>query len=561
MTATALWFGPKDRPLFGWWHVPDGGRARGGVVLCPPFGMEAASAGPALRRLAAQLTEEGFLVLRFDYDGTGDSAGQGHDPDRVSSWLNSVQAAVDAMFAGGASRVALVGMRMGATLAAVGAARGTKVDALILWDPCPSGRSFLRHQRLMRELMSIGRIADDGSTEGPGIVFDADTTREMSALAVKDTQGALAPDVLVLTRSDRPADRAMVSRLSTPNVQWGEVSGQADLVDVPPVFARIPEDDLAAIVSWLTQLWPTEDNLVSDPLVAWARDSAVVARDEDGRAIWERPVRLGPHELFGIVTEVDSGGGGTTVVLLPAGVLDHTGPARLWVDLARTWARAGLRVVRLDTGGVGDSAARGSQSELFVSAPESIDDVADAIRQLTGPGETGIVLVGICSGGYHSAEAALNFPLLGVYMVNPTFVPRREALVVPEPEVGRRQAPPSTRRWARALPAHDLLAALVWRLPSPVWWVLNRTAVSQAPSSTLRRIAERGTELVVVCNSPDAWLATRGNRRAIRRLGRSGRMQVEIDDNIEHTLLASDGRERVVAFLTGHIQKRYGSKV
>ena len=40
VTADPLWFGPVERPLFGWFHVPAGGRARSGGVLCPPIGDE-----------------------------------------------------------------------------------------------------------------------------------------------------------------------------------------------------------------------------------------------------------------------------------------------------------------------------------------------------------------------------------------------------------------------------------------------------------------------------------------------------------------------------------------
>ena len=39
-----LWFGPEDRPLFGWLHTPASGEARGGVVLCPTLGIEAVNA-------------------------------------------------------------------------------------------------------------------------------------------------------------------------------------------------------------------------------------------------------------------------------------------------------------------------------------------------------------------------------------------------------------------------------------------------------------------------------------------------------------------------------------
>ena len=90
---TQVWFGPEERPLYGWVSTPAGGLVRGGAILCPPMGEEGRSAHRTFRRLAETLADQGIVALRFDYDGTGDSAGLQDDPDRVASWLASVEAA------------------------------------------------------------------------------------------------------------------------------------------------------------------------------------------------------------------------------------------------------------------------------------------------------------------------------------------------------------------------------------------------------------------------------------------------------------------------------------
>ena len=93
--------------MFARWYIPEDGSARGGIVLCPPFGLEAQAAGRAYRVLAVRLESEGFAVLHIDYDGTGDSAGSEEDPGRVEAWQGSVHAAVDLLRSAGARVFAL----------------------------------------------------------------------------------------------------------------------------------------------------------------------------------------------------------------------------------------------------------------------------------------------------------------------------------------------------------------------------------------------------------------------------------------------------------------------
>src|SRR5256885_16263297 len=71
-----LYFGPATARLFGLHDAPrtDAGR-EGSVVLCYPYGRDYMSAFRAYRTLALRLARAGFHVLRFDYRGTGDSAG------------------------------------------------------------------------------------------------------------------------------------------------------------------------------------------------------------------------------------------------------------------------------------------------------------------------------------------------------------------------------------------------------------------------------------------------------------------------------------------------------
>ena len=138
-------FGTGTRRLFGV-YLPgagDGPSARV-AVLCAPWGQEYLRSHRSVRQLGLQLNAAGFHVLRFDYYGTGDSAGDMLDAT-VQDWEDDVSQAVDeARETAGADRVSLIGLRLGGALAArVAVKRPDDVKDLVLWDPVVSGSAYL----------------------------------------------------------------------------------------------------------------------------------------------------------------------------------------------------------------------------------------------------------------------------------------------------------------------------------------------------------------------------------------------------------------------------------
>ncbi|HVB92661.1 MAG TPA: hypothetical protein VND70_11260 [Acidimicrobiales bacterium] len=582
----SLWFGPEDRPLFGWLHVPEDGSARGGVVLCPTMGIEAVSAHLAFRLLADRLAESGLVALRFDYDGTGDSAGRHEDPERTAAWMASIRHAVQFMRGLGLGRLGVVGMRVGATLSAETFGSGPAViDDLVLWDPCASGRAFLRGQSALWSVALGTKSHDDGAIETPGLVYDKETVADLSAVAIANQEGPLADRVLLLMRSSRKGDRRMNERLDMPNVLRLPIAGQEDLVDVLPHATIMPEATIATIADWLATV-PAADPMVEIESDTVGRNLAVVGTTTDGVSIDERPVVLGRRNLFGIMTtrhdadqrlvtlSADEAsrdalgvpGALPTIFCFNAGEIDHVGPARLWVTLARRWAEAGFRVIRFDLVGVGDSPMRVDQVPHVVYSPEALDDILDVLHAASPDDPSNAILVGLCSGAYHAVEGAIAGHVRGLLVVNPilTFKPPEVSSKAP-PELqsgtldSRRQASGATKRWARALPAHDKLGPFVEGLPGPAWWIINRIAVESPPARTLSKVIDAGVNIFVIAGENETHLLKRGEGRTMRRLQRQPQFRMVMIPGLEHSLFEWHGRILASELLTEHLLNEYGA--
>lgn len=198
-----FFFGDSQQQLFGVYH-PARGRSSRGVVICYPWAREYLLAHPTLKLLSQRLADAGWHALRFDYFGTGDSAGDS-DGSGHKQWLEDVSMAIDELKAiAGVKEVTLVGMRHGATLAAMTAAQRDDIARVVLWDPVADGRAYLselgvgNHAPAMRDVDAQGavlthRLRADLEAITPA-VFGADLPR---TLVVTTDTGSDTMDVMV----------------------------------------------------------------------------------------------------------------------------------------------------------------------------------------------------------------------------------------------------------------------------------------------------------------------------------------------------------------------------
>ncbi|HWU91065.1 MAG TPA: amino acid adenylation domain-containing protein, partial [Kofleriaceae bacterium] len=127
--------------LYGVLH--GAGRSADAVLICPPIGQEAVRTHFVLTKVARLLAAGGTPALLFDYHGLGDSAGASIDAT-PARWQRDIAAArAELVRRTGATRVAALGVRLGATLLATA---GIDAARLVLWDPVCRGAEWYDEQ-------------------------------------------------------------------------------------------------------------------------------------------------------------------------------------------------------------------------------------------------------------------------------------------------------------------------------------------------------------------------------------------------------------------------------
>jgi len=151
---TAFFFGDSQAHLLGCLHEPAPALDRShGVVLCPPIGQEHIRTHWAMRQVALALAKVGFHCLRFDWFGVGDSAGSLAEASLQRWQENAVLAAQELRDVARVRRISLVGLRLGATIAAMAAKRIAPVT-LVLWDPILDGAQYVADLRSLHETLA-----------------------------------------------------------------------------------------------------------------------------------------------------------------------------------------------------------------------------------------------------------------------------------------------------------------------------------------------------------------------------------------------------------------------
>jgi len=428
----ALWFG-EAASLIGHLHTPTGDARDLCTVICPvPFGYENVCSHRAQRTFADQLARAGIASLRFDFPGTGDSDGA-HDLD---AWIAAVGEAVStARRETGCTRIALIGVGLGGTLALAALDRGLDVDQLVMWGAPAKGRTWLREQRAFHKVaVPEGSLRDpryppapptpEGLEELSGFAMTAPLAEALSALDLTKASWPAErarPATLVVTRHKTGDEKTLIAPMAARAIEpTTEVrEGFGDMF-AEPHLSVAPQEICDLIREWLAKDAPSRSPYPKAPAVPAPAATKIGA---DG--LVEEIARY-KQGADGLLFSIESRPAGrpakpTWLVFNTGRAVRHIGPNRIWVRYARELAKQGYASLRLDGRSVGDSDGDGNglmPNEEYYQE-HIYDDIENVMELATAQGATRFFMSGICSGAtacYHVAWRRND--VRGVLMLN-----------------------------------------------------------------------------------------------------------------------------------------------
>jgi alpha-beta hydrolase superfamily lysophospholipase len=518
-----VYLATEPDPILAWLHPSlTGSSPAVAVLLLGPFGWEDVASYRGRREWACELAAAGYPTARLDLPGAGDSAGSSRGPARLDAWTDAVGAAAGWLRgATGAGRLAAIGVGLGGLVACRAAANGAVVDDLALWAVPARGHTLLRELRAFAAV-AAAQFPDprasappsgpepDGALDVAGYVLAPDTIAALEALDLTELSipEPVTRRVLLFGRDGRAPDRRLREHFEQlgSEVTVADGSGFQELV-ASPEQSRMPTAVIEETRAWLAGAppggWP--GGAAAAPPVG-ELDQLVLG------AVKERVLEfeLGPGVLVGVSCEpVERPVATVCAVLLNAGAVRHTGPNRAWVELARRWAANGVPSLRIDLDGIGDSDGDGRVYEDIYALHTDVllqrtRSILDELAARGWPGR--FVLVGLCSGAYYAARAALEDDRVAAAFAINLYTFDWDPALVAERELRR----------TRALAREGGIGWLGLRTlrPGRAWRLLRSLRIGRGSGGTaghvepdLDRLRDRGGQMLALLGRGEPTLA------------------------------------------------------
>ncbi len=582
----AIYIPAEKNHLFGWYHSAEVIPQKNCVaVVCSPIGYEYAHSHRSMRHLSDQLARSGIPAFRFDYWGVGDSPGGDLDSQPFVQWQSdAVQVIKYARERSGCSQVCLIGVRLGATIAAL-AATEVDVNFLVLWCPCITGRRFLRETKALATTGAESPIAGEATLESGGFVFSREMVEALQAVDMLRMPFLPTTRVLVVDRDDMSPDPSLNNYLKSVGVdnQHMALPGFTDMM-LEPHQTQVPHVAITALTNWLAE--QTLPNLIhgsqraalpqSHSLTQLEISSADPSKKSAG--LVEKLCQFGTdRHLFGVLTQPKSLTDRPAIVIYNAGCQHRVGPNRLYVTLARALGESGFVSFRIDLEGIGDSVVRGTGQENQSYPISAASDASAAIQYLSETyGCKQFVLLGLCSGAHTAFHAGIDitkFNIRELVLINPLTFHWVEGL---SNKAARqnfeaahyKKSVTDRRAWRKLLGGGvnvlNLVKIVKWYIVNFVRSRFQSICEFLHVSTTLlsRDIGQilsldRTITLVIAEGDPGYDILLAGARRITTKELKTGRIRMVNIPNADHTFSQFENREVLVKKIKSLLTSKY----
>jgi exosortase A-associated hydrolase 2 len=277
-TETPFFFSRDTARLFGLVHAPAPGVAVRPLafLFSHAFAEEKLWSHRVMVSLARELAARGHVVMRFDYMGAGDSSGATPDTS-LDTHLADLQAAFEYLISNHpqVQRVGLLGLRFGATLAALFAEQaGEKYPQLreaplVLWEPVMDGANYF--QELLRSNLSTqlavhgkvqenrdvlqariragGKVNVDGYEIGRDL-FESCARTDLLGPTPKSHKGPVLIVQIAPGAEAKPRDDLTALAASYPSSTTTRAAEQPFWREIKPFYGRAPQLQQATL-QWL----------------------------------------------------------------------------------------------------------------------------------------------------------------------------------------------------------------------------------------------------------------------------------------------------------------------
>jgi pimeloyl-ACP methyl ester carboxylesterase len=212
--------------------------------------------------------------------------------------------------------------------------------------------------------------------------------------------------------------------------------------------------------------------------------------------------------------EADTGAGGV-FVLQPGSAEHRVGPGRFQVLAARELAARGIRAIRFDRRGTGDSTPVRVGEPNLIFAEEWIDDVDSLVEHLVG--DAPVAHVGLCSGAWVAARIADLRPTRLTVLLSPTYFKLHGMAAGGYAEASRLDQ-------AGRTPFRSVKGVIRDRMPGWAWRIAARLQLFHDPETLLGAATRRPGSTVALMLTPEDTgnFAHHRGPAAVARLRRRG---------------------------------------